>query len=53
MIYIVHVLGFLFAWPLFILTVGAHATWAFTKFTFRVCWLPFKLTLRLFKRETA
>ena len=50
MIWIVHTLGLIFMWPLFLVTTIAHATWSATKLTFKLLALPFTLTYKLIKR---
>ena len=53
-IWIIHALGFIFSWPLMILTTTAHFLWTFTTI---VCWhtpiavfkfirLPFRVIFR-------
>ena len=50
MIWIIHTLGFIFMWPLFVVTAGAHAAVSATKLTVKLLKLPFVITRKLIKR---
>ena len=53
MIWIIHTLGFIFMWPLFLVTALGHATWTATKVTVWLLLLPFTLTYKLIKTVTS
>jgi len=47
MIWIIHTLGAIFMWPLFLITTIAHATWSACKLTWFMFTYPIRVALRL------